>query len=196
MERMYLGNEGNIIDPKASDARHIALESPILKDHELAALKTIKKDGFKSKVLPILFEAGGDGKALKKAMDGLCEAASKAVEEGNNILILSDRDADGDNCPIPALLAVAGLHQHLVRKGQRHMTSIVLESGEPREVHHFALLVGYGASAINPYMAYATIADEAQNGRLNITETEAIDNYIEAARHGIVKILPRWVSPQ
>ena len=191
MERMYLGNEGNIIDPQSSDARHIALESPILKDSELEALKNIKKDGFRSVVLPILFEAGGDGKALKKAMDELCSSASKAVEQGNNILILSDRGADSDNSPIPALLAVSGLHQHLVRKGQRHMTSIVLESGEPREVHHFALLIGYGVSAVDPYMAYATIADEAQSGRLNITESEAIDNYISAARHGIVKVLSK-----
>ena len=167
MERMYLGNEGNIIEPKATDARHIALPSPILKDEELLAVKNIKRKGFKSVVLPILYEANGDGHTLEKAMDDLCKAASSAVEKGTNILVLSDRDADADRSPIPALLAVAGLHQHLVRAGQRHMTSIVLESGEPREVHHFALLVGYGASAINPYMAYATIADEISHQRLD-----------------------------
>ncbi len=191
MERMYLGNEGNIIEPKATDARHIALPCPILKDEELAAVKNCKRKGFKSVVLPILFEANGDGHTLEKAMDALCKAASEAVEKGTNILVLSDRDADADRSPIPALLAVSGLHQHLVRKGQRHMTSIVLESGEPREVHHFALLVGYGASAINPYMAYATIADEIAHGRLDKDTEVAIDNYISAARHGIVKILSK-----
>ena len=191
MERMYLGNEGNIIEPKATDARHIALPSPILKDVELAAVKNIKRKGFKSVVLPILYEANGDGHTLEKAMDALCKAASEAVDKGTNILVLSDRDADADKSPIPALLAVSGLHQHLVRKGQRHMTSIVLESGEPREVHHFALLVGYGASAINPYMAYATIADEIAHQRLDKDLDTAIDNYINAARHGIVKILSK-----
>ena len=191
MERMYLGNEGNIIEPKATDARHIALPSPILKDEELAAVKNCKRKGFKSVVLPILYEAHGDGHTLEKAMDALCKAASDAVEQGTNILVLSDRDANADHSPIPALLAVSGLHQHLVRAGQRHMTSIVLESGEPREVHHFALLVGYGASAINPYMAYATIEDEIAHQRLDKTVEEAIDNYISAARHGIVKILSK-----
>ena len=191
MERMYLGNEGNIIEPKATDARHIALPSPILKDVELAAVKNIRRKGFKSVVLPILYEANGDGHTLEKAMDALCKAASKAVENGTNILVLSDRDADAEHSPIPALLAVSGLHQHLVRAGQRHMTSIVLESGEPREVHHFALLVGYGASAINPYMAYATIADEIAHQRLEKDLDVAIDNYISAARHGIVKILSK-----
>ena len=191
MERMYLGNEGNIIEPKATDARHIALPSAILKDEELASIKSCKRKGFKSVVLPILYEAGGDGLTLEKAMDSLCKAASAAVEKGTNILILSDRDADADRSPIPALLAVSGLHQHLVRVGQRHMTSIVLESGEPREVHHFALLVGYGASAIDPYMAYATIQDEIRHHRLDKSVEEAIDNYISAARHGIVKILSK-----
>ncbi|MEE3351114.1 MAG: glutamate synthase large subunit [Saccharofermentanaceae bacterium] len=191
MERMYLGNEGNIIEPKATDARHIALPSPILKDEELASIKSCKRKGFKSVVLPILYEAGGDGLTLEKAMDSLCKAASAAVEKGTNILILSDRDADADRSPIPALLAVSGLHQHLVRAGQRHMTSIVLESGEPREVHHFALLVGYGASAIDPYMAYATIQDEIRHQRLDKSVEEAVDNYISAARHGIVKILSK-----
>ena len=191
MERMYLGNEGNIIEPKATDARHIALPSPILKDEELAAVKNIKRKGFKSVVLPILYEASGDGHTLEKAMDDLCKAASAAVEKGTNILVLSDRDADADKSPIPALLAVSGLHQHLVRAGQRHMTSIVLESGEPREVHHFALLVGYGASAIDPYMAYATIKDEIDHQRLDKDVETAIDNYISAARHGIVKILSK-----
>ena len=191
MERMYLGNEGNITAPKDTDARHIALDSPILRDCEVKALKNIKKDGFKAHTLSMLYEAGGDGKALKKAMDALCKEASKAVEDGANILVLSDREADSDNCPIPALLAVSGLHQHLVRNGQRHKTSIVLESGEPREVHHFSLLVGFGASAVNPYMTFATIADEVKAGRIALTEEEAIENYINAARHGIVKVLSK-----
>ncbi len=191
MERMYLGSEGNIIEPKAEDARHIALESAIIKDEELNALKDYEAPGFKAATLPILFEKGGDGKTLKKALDKLFKDASKAIDNGTNLIILSDRDADSDNAPIPALLAVSGLHQYLVKTSKRHMCSIILESGEPREVHHFSLLIGFGASAICPYMAYATIRDEISKKHLDMDVETAIDNYIDAARHGIVKVLSK-----
>ncbi len=191
MERMYLGSEGNIIEPKAEDARHIALESAIITDAELNALKGYEAPGFKAATLPILFEKGGDGKTLKKALDKLFKDASKAIDNGTNLIILSDRGADSDNAPIPALLAVSGLHQYLVKTSKRHMCSIILESGEPREVHHFSLLIGFGASAICPYMAYATIADEIKNKHLILDYDKAVENYIEAARHGIVKVLSK-----
>ena len=192
MERMYLGSEGNLIDPKPEDARQIALEHPILTDDEMLRVKNIKEEGFKSTVLPILFPAGGDGKALESALDELFENAEKAIDSGSNILILSDRGADEKNFPIPALLAVSGLHRHLTVTKKRELVSIVLESGEPREVHHFALLVGFGVSAINPYMSYAVIREEIKKGIIkNVDEKTACLNYTKAAYQGIIKILSK-----
>jgi glutamate synthase (ferredoxin) len=120
--------------------------------------------------LPILFKVSEDGEGLAKAMDELCAAADKAFLGGANILILSDRGVDSEYAPIPALLAVAGLHHHLIRQYTRTQLSIVLESGEPREVHHMALLLGYGASAINPYLAFETIDDMIRQGLLTGTD--------------------------
>ena len=191
IERMYLGSEGNIIEPKAEDARHIALESALLTEKEVMSLSSYEAKGFKAQVLPILYERNGNGKALKKAMDKLCKDASAAIDNGTNLIVLSDRGVDADNSPIPALLAVSGLHQHLVRNSKRHMCSIILDSGEPREVHHFSLLIGFGASAICPYMAYETIHNEINEGRLDLDYEQAVDNYIDAARHGIVKVLSK-----
>ena len=191
MERMYLGSEGNIIDPKSTDARHISLESALITDEELSALSMYKSKGFAAKKFPILYKNGGDGKVLKKALDKLFKDVSAAVDNGTNLIILSDRGADGVNAPIPALLAVSGLHQYLVKTSKRHMCSIILESGEPREVHHFSLLIGFGVSAICPYMAYATIKDEIANNHLALDYKTAVDNYIDAARHGIVKVLSK-----
>lgn len=191
MERMYLGSEGNIIKPEAKDARHIALESALLRHEDLSALSSCNVPGFRAKTLPILFEKGGDGKKLRKALNKLFEDASEAIDNGTNLIILSDRGVDADNAPIPALLAVSGLHQYLVKTSKRHMCSIILESGEPREVHHFSLLIGFGVSAVCPYMAYATIRDEINRKHLNLDYETAVDNYISAARHGIVKVLSK-----
>ena len=132
--------------------------------------------------LPILFKAADGAKGLEAALEKLFAAADKAIKDGANILILSDRGVSPELAPIPALLAMAGLHHHLIRSGTRGKIGLVLESGEPREVHHFALLIGYGCSAINPYLAYETIDDLIHEGLLpNTDHKTAVKKYIKAA---------------
>src|SRR5208283_904802 len=149
----------------------------------------IDQPGFKSITLPILFNVNKRGQGLEKALDKLFAQASKAIREGHNILILSDRGIDHDHAAIPALLAVAGMHHHLIREGTRTRVGLVLESGEPREVHHFALLIGYGVSAINPYLAFETLDDLIREGLLeNLSREKAFANYIKAAVKGVLKV--------
>ena len=139
-----------------------------------------------------MFKISEGSKGLEKALDELFESADKAISEGANILILSDRGFNKENAAIPALLASAGLHHHLIRNGNRMKVGLVLESGEPREVHHFALLVGYGISAINPYLAYETIEDMVHEGMLtDIDIDKAIINYNKSVVKGIVKTMSK-----
>lgn len=186
-----LGSEGNILDPQPGSCRQIKLDTPILKNRELEELKNISRPGFKSKTLPILFdvEQGGDG--LEQALENLFEAADKAIAEDTNILILSDREFNRQKAPIPALLAVAGLHHHLIRSGKRTQVGIVLESGEPRETHHFCTLLGYGVEAVNPYMAYESLYDLIEEGHLNLTFQRAQRGYNKAVVKGIVKVMSK-----
>ena len=133
--------------------------------------------------------ADGEG-GLQKALDELCEAAAKAVKDGASILILSDRGVDHDHAPIPALLATAAVHHHLIREGTRTQAGLVIETGEAREIHHFCLLIGYGAGAVNPYLAFETLADLHREGLLpkDLTLEKAKKNYIKAANKGIIKV--------
>jgi glutamate synthase (ferredoxin) len=187
-----LGSERNLLVPEPEDCRQIKLQHPILTNDELEKIRHVDLPGFKPATLPILFEPGEDGPGLERAMDELCRQASRAISDGTNILILSDRDVDPENAPIPALLAVAGLHHHLIREGTRTKVSLVLESGEPREVHHFSLLIGYGADAINPYLVYETLEDMIWQGMLtDITPEKALKNYIKAAVKGVVKTMSK-----
>jgi glutamate synthase (ferredoxin) len=187
-----IGSERNLLKPKPMSCNLIELKTPILTNEEFAKLKYINQAGFKSHTLPILFKAGGGEAALTKAMDDLCACASSAVESGANILILSDRGVDSELAPIPALLAVAGVHHHLIREGTRTRVGLVLESGEPREVHHFSLLIGYGAGAINPYVAFETLDDMIRQGLLtNINHKDACKNYVKAAVKGVVKVISK-----
>jgi glutamate synthase (ferredoxin) len=184
-----IGSERNLLKPKPMSCNLIELKSPILTNEEFAKLKYINHAGFKSHTLPILFKASGGEAALAKAMDDLCACASNAVEGGANIIILSDRGVDQELAPIPALLAVAGVHHHLIREGTRTRVGLVLESGEPREVHHFSLLIGYGAGAINPYVAFETLDDMIRQGLLvNIKHKEACKNFVKASVKGVVKV--------
>jgi glutamate synthase (ferredoxin) len=170
----------------------IELKSPILTNEEFAKLKYITHAGFKSVTLPILFKAGSGEAGLARAMEDLCGRATTAVEAGANILILSDRGVDPEMAPIPALLAVAGLHHHLIREGTRTRVGLVLESGEPREVHHFSLLIGYGAGAINPYLAFETLDDMIRQGLLvKISHHDACHNFVKAAVKGVVKVISK-----
>jgi glutamate synthase domain-containing protein 2/glutamate synthase domain-containing protein 1/glutamate synthase domain-containing protein 3 len=185
---VLLGTEQNLLTPGPESARQIRLESPILTNCELAMLRDIDVPGFRSRVLPIRFPVAEGSEGLERAMTELYLAANQAIEEGINILILSDRGVDAAHAPIPALLAVSGLHHHLIREGLRTRASMVLESGEPREVHHFATLIGYGASAINPYLAYDTVHDMIRQGILKGIEYNAAEkNYVKAIVKGVLK---------
>ncbi|GAB7389372.1 glutamate synthase large subunit [Bacillaceae bacterium] len=187
-----LGAEGNLLQPEARSCRRIRLETPIISDGELAKLRHNPYGEFKAKTLPILFAAEEGEKRLEKALDDLFAAADRAIEEGHTLLILSDRDMNREMAAIPALLAVSGLHHHLIRRGTRTKASLIVESGEPRDVHQFAMLLGYGADAINPYLAFATlrklIAEEALTG---VTYAEAVEKYIRTATEGVVKVMSK-----
>ncbi len=187
-----VGSEGNLLKPDARSARQIRLISPILTNEEFEKLRHINMPDFKSVTLPILYSVDGKGKALEAALEMIYQKASHAIQDGANILILSDRGVDHANAAIPALLAVAGLHHHLIREGTRTKVGLVLESGEPREVHHFALLIGYGVGAINPYLAFESLDDLIQQGLLTtVDHKHAVKNYAKAAAKGIVKTMSK-----
>ena len=189
---IMLGGEGNLLEPTAESSRMIKLKHPILANEELEKLRHVNRPGFKAVTLPILFEAAGGAKNLEAALAKLFGEADKAIADGVNILVLSDRGISKELAPIPALLAVAGLHHHLIRSGTRTKVGLVLESGEPREVHHFALLIGYGCTAINPYLAFATLDDLIQQGLLTKTDHKtAIKKFIKAAIKGVVKTMAK-----
>jgi glutamate synthase (ferredoxin) len=189
----WLGSERNLLVPEPETCRRIRLRTPILKNKALRKLRDLDMPGFKSVTLPILFDPQSGGPGLGQAMDKLCRHASQAIEEGANILILSDRGVSKSRAPIPALLAVAGLHHHLIREGTRTRVSLVLESGEPREVQHFAVLIGYGADAINPYLVFETLEDMVWQGLLPsvLTPPDAVKNYVKAAVKGVVKTMSK-----
>ncbi|MEW5956562.1 MAG: glutamate synthase large subunit [Chloroflexota bacterium] len=189
---VMIGSEQNLLEPKPENCRQIKLKWPILTNRELAKLRHIDLPGFKSITLPILFKADEGGRGLELAMEELYQAADRAIAAGYNILILSDRGLDQDNAALPALLAVSGLHHHLIRNGTRTHAALVLESGEPREVHHFATLIGYGISCINPYLAFETLADMIRQGLLTGLDYEqAAKHYVKASVKGVVKTLSK-----
>jgi glutamate synthase (ferredoxin) len=184
-----LGSERNLLQPQPESCQLIKLKSPIITDGELAKLKGINHDGFKAITLPILFSPSAGVAGLETALGEIFTRSNQAIDEGVNLIILSDRAVDKDHAPIPALLAVAGLHHHLIRCGTRTRVGIVLESGEPREVHHYALLLGYGCGAINPYLSLETIQDMIAEGTLVGVDLEtATKNYIKSATKGVVKV--------
>lgn len=193
-----IGPEDNILDPGPQCARQIALNSFILKNTELEKLRLLGdsesqfgKFGFRSVTLPMLFDKQNGVKGLEWAIEELCYLASKAIADGYEIIILSDRQMSEYRVPIPALLAVSAVHHHLIKEGTRTHAGFVLESGEPREVHHFALLLGYGATAINPYLAFETAHDRILMNELGIDPVKAEKNYIKAVNKGVVKILSK-----
>ncbi len=187
-----IGPEKNLIDPHPDSCRQISAESPILSNIELAKLKNINQPKFEAATLPMLYPVDKGGQGLKKALDDLCNQADKYISQDKCILILSDRDMNEKMAAIPALLAGACLHHHLIRNGTRLKASIIIESAEPREVHHFALLLGYGVSGINPYLAFETIESMCANGLITEVDFEtATENYIDACTHGIAKVLSK-----
>ncbi len=189
---VMVGAESNLLKPTPQSCHQIRLDSPILTNEDLAKISHGKIAGFVTTTLPILFESGTDGHGLEAALEEICRMADAAVARGINLLILSDRGMDSTHAPIPALLAVSGLHHHLIRKGTRTQVGLLLESGEPREVHHFAALIGYGVTAINPYLAYESLEGLINDGTLKGVDIEhAIKNYAKAAVKGVVKSLSK-----
>ncbi len=184
-----IGSERNLLKPEPESCHLISLKTPILSNAELAKLKHVNQGQFKSITLSILFAPKQGVKGLEAVMEQICALASEAISVGVNIIILSDRGVDKDHAPIPALLAVAGLHHYLIRQETRTQVGIVLESGEPREVHHYAVLIGYGCGAINPYLAFETIDQMIADGLLvNIDSKTAHKNYVKAVTKGVIKI--------
>ncbi|WP_339246632.1 glutamate synthase large subunit [Paenibacillus sp. FSL R10-2796] len=187
-----IGPERNLLKPEPESCRQISLQTPILSNEDFAKIRHVRRAGFKSMSIPILFPAELGSEGLRIALERMNEAADRVMAKGHNILILTDRGVDSENAAIPALLAVSSLHHHLIRQGTRTKVSILLESGEPREVHHYALLLGYGVSAVNPYLAFESLDDMIGQGLLRgISHEKAVKNYIKAATKSVVKILSK-----
>ena len=187
-----LGPEGNLLDPRPECCANIKIKSPILTNEEFAKLQHCRLSNFKPVTLPILFPANAGVKGLEKAVDALCRQVTQAIQDGKTFIILSDRGVDKDHAPIPALLAVSAVNHHMIREGTRTRASLILESGEPREVHHYALLIGYGVGAINPYLAFETLDDMIREGILpGIEHKQAVKNYVKAASKGVVKTMAK-----
>jgi len=188
-----LGSEGNLLVAQPGAARRVELKWPVLTNEEFAKIRRLDRPGFKVGVLPILFRVTRGEKGLAKAFEELCLMSRRMIEEEEvTVLILSDRGVTKEFAPIPSLLAVAGLHHYLIREGLRTRISIVLETGEAREVHHFALLIGYGCSAVNPYLAFETIDGMIQDGLLPDTEHKtACKNFVKAASKGVIKVMSK-----
>ena len=189
---ILLGDTGNLLDPDQRDSASISLEHPILTNEQLNTIKHLNNDKFKTATLSILYKASEGAKSMRKSLDRIFREADKAISEGANIIILSDRGVNKSYAPIPALLASSGLHHHLIREEIRTNIGIILESGEPREVHHFCTLIGYGVTAINPYLAYETIKDLSEKGLLDgLTYEAGKKSFIKASVKGILKVLTK-----
>ena len=182
---VYIGEDGNILEEKADNCNVLKINNPILTNTDLLKIKHMKKPGFKVEVLPMIYYKNT---SLEKAIDHLCLEADRSYKEGANVLILSDRGVDENHVAIPSLLAVSALQQHLVRTKKRTALAMIVESADPRDVHHFACLLGYGACAVNPYLAQETIRQLINDNMLDKDYYAAVDDYNNAVLHGIVKI--------
>ncbi len=187
-----IGHEGNLLKPGPEYCRQIKLKSSVITNEELARIRDVDMPGFKTRVVPIVYPVADGAKGLDKALNEVCKAADQAIEEGYTFILLSDRSVDENHAPIPALMATAGVHHHLIRQGNRARCSIVLESGEPREVHHFATLIGYGVGCVNPYLAFESLGDLIGKGHVpDMSHDEAIANFIKAVDKGLIKTMAK-----
>ena len=182
---IYIGDDGNLLEERPQNCQVLKVNNPILTNTDLLKIRAMHVEGFQVEEIPIIYYKNT---SLEKAVDRLFLEADRAYRDGANILILSDRGVDENHVAIPSLLAVAALHEHLVVTKKRTSLSLILESGEPREVHHFATLLGYGASAVNPYLAYETVKELTELRMLNKDYYAAVDDYNQAVISGIVKI--------
>lgn len=182
---VYLGKDGNLLEDKAENVRVLKINNPILSNLDLLKIRNMKKSGFKTADISILYYKNTP---LEKAIENMFNEADKAIEAGSTILILSDRGVDETHVPIPSLLAVSAMHQHLLRTKRRMSCALILETAEPKEVHHFATLLGYGASAINPYLIQDCLQELIDDGTLNKEYYAAVHDFNYAILKGIVKI--------
>src|ERR1035438_9150256 len=189
----YIGTERNILEETPQHCHTLKLPNPLLTNRDLEKLRRVSTSDLLATTLPLLFRVAGGEKELERALDGLCRSASLAVKSRYTLLILSDRGTDEEYAPIPSLLALSAVHNHLVREGSRTQVALIIESGEPREVMHFALLIGYGASAVNPYLAIETLEDQATRGHLpaGVTFEKALKNYKKAINKGLLKVFSK-----
>jgi glutamate synthase domain-containing protein 2/glutamate synthase domain-containing protein 1/glutamate synthase domain-containing protein 3 len=183
----FVGPQKNIFDETPEHCHSLRVKNPLLTDENLAKIKHVNTKGFKSKTISLLFKVG-DKKSFMQAIKSICDEAVDAIKKGYTFIILSDKGTNQNNSAIPALLATGAVHHHLVRKALRTQIGIIVESAEPREVHHFAVLFGYGADCINPYLVYKTLANLIKEKELDLSFKDAQKNYIKAVKKGILKI--------
>jgi glutamate synthase domain-containing protein 2/glutamate synthase domain-containing protein 1/glutamate synthase domain-containing protein 3 len=187
-----IGPEQNLFDESPLHCAQLHLKSPTLSNEQLAQVKALDEGSLRTITLPMLFPARSGGAGLRDALDRLCARASDAVDAGYTILVLSDRGVDEEHVPVPSLLATAAVHHHLIREGTRMRVGLVVESGEPREIMHFCLLLGFGAGAVNPYLAYETLHDMiAEDVLKDIDAPTAIKNYMKAVDKGVLKVMTK-----
>ncbi|MCB9519467.1 MAG: glutamate synthase large subunit [Myxococcales bacterium] len=188
--RMAMGMGGNPFDETPEQCHYLGLESPIMTNEEMERIRAVEVGVFETSTLSLLYEPSGPD-ALAAAVAGLCDAAVAAIDDGNNILILSDRGVDARHLAIPSLLAVSAVHQRLVREGTRMLTGLCVETAEAREVHHFAALIGFGAAAVNPYLAIDTVRQLAESGLIEVTPEKAERNFLKAISKGLLKVMSK-----
>ena len=187
-----LGSEGNLLKPEPASCRQIRIDCPILDNDEIAKLRAAADPAFRSVTIPMLFPPEEGAAGLERAMEELRRRASAAVADGHTLIVLSDRGVDRRRAPVPSLLAAAGVHHHLVREGTRARCSLIVESGEAREVHHMALLLGYGAAAVNPYLAFETLDELIRDGTLpGVDLPTAVRRYVRACAKGVLKVMSK-----
>lgn len=189
---VMMGTELNLLDPQPASARQIRIKTPLLTNEDLEKIRELDQPGFRSMTVDMLFPVREGKDGLESALEQLFAQVDGAIAEGYNVFVLSDRGMNSEMAAIPALLATSGLHHHLIRNGKRTQVTLIVESGEPREVHHFAVLIGYGATAINPYLAYATLDQMIKDELLVETDLDqAIYQYNKAAVKGVVKTISK-----
>ena len=188
----YLGSlQQNLLDESPDHVKMVRFKNPVISNTYFQIVKNLRYKGFSSAILPMLFDASRGADGLKEALHQLCNDAEKAVDEGKNYIIVSDRGIDAEKAPIPSLMAVSAIHHHLIDKRKRMQIDIVVESGEPREVMHFALLFGYGASIINPYVSFAVIDRLVRDKAIQLDYQKAEENYVTSINKGILKIMSK-----
>jgi len=189
-----LGSSHNLLVEDPRHARRLRLNHPVVSDDQLARIRAIEAEGFDVATVPMLFKAAEVGEGMRSAVSRMCQEVEAAVDGGANIVVISDRGVSPDLAPIPSLLAMGAVHHHLIRAGKRTRCGIIVETGEAREVGHFALLVGYGANAINPYLAFETVDEMVEHGAFTsegLSRRQALENYIYAVDKGLLKIFAK-----